>query len=41
MRVKERAGLGLGNGECGKWVRILILLIRVFTASPCHFVALL
>ena len=44
MRIKERAGLGLGNGECGKWLqwlRILTLLIHVFTASPYHFVALL
>ena len=41
VRIKERAGLGLGNGECGKWSRILILLIRVFTASPYHFVALI
>ena len=41
MRIKERAGLGLGNGECGKWLRILIPLIRVFTASPYHFAALL
>ena len=38
---KERAGVGLGNGEWGKWLQILVLLIRVFTAAPFHFVTLL